>query len=152
MSVTIVMPGPVKDGWLSRRLMEIALQEMDQVISLNHCRLLWREVCWRTTGPEAIYVVDVDARVLKLAAIELEEHHLGRLWDLDVITTDGVGLSRTQLGRPARRCLLCDRPAHECGRSQRHSLAELQRTILEMVDDFDQNRRTRQCGSVTASC
>lgn len=153
LSVTIVAPGPVKDSWLSRRLMEAALREVEWVINLNDWRLLWREVSWRTTGPEALYVVDSDARVLKLAAIALEdEHRLGRIWDLDVIATSGAGLSRTQLGRPARRCLACDRPAHECARSQRHPLAQLQRTIDGMVDDFDRNRRTSQCGRVTAGC
>ena len=45
------------------------------MISLNHWPLLSREVFWRTTGPEAIYVLDVDARVLKSATIELEEEH-----------------------------------------------------------------------------
>ena len=87
-------------------------------------------------------MLDLDAQVLKSATTDLEEHHpLGRLWDLDVITASGTGLSRLQLGRPARRCLLCSRPARECGRSRRHSLPELLGKIRNMVDHVDLHRR-----------
>jgi len=142
-SLTIVMPGPVKDGWLPRRVMEVALEEMDSLIGANNWPLLSREVFWRITGPEAIYVVDLEAQVLKLAAIHLEEHHpIGRLWDLDVITTTGTGLSRTQLWRPARPCLVCDQPARECGRSRRHSLPELMEQIRRVAKNFDLHARS----------
>lgn len=138
-SITIVMPGPVKDGRIPRRSMAIALQELDALVSSSRWSLLWREVQRLKTGPEAIYVLDVDANVLKSRTTELEERHpIGRLWDLDVITAEGVGLSRKQLMMPARRCLVCGRPAHECGRSQRHPLRELQKAIWDMVNEHDQ--------------
>jgi len=137
-SITIVMPGPVKDGGLPRRVMEVALEQMDSLISARNWSLLSRKVFWQFTGPEAIYVVDVEPHVLKSATIALEEHHpIGRLWDLDIITTRGAGLSRFQLWRQARPCLLCDRPARECSRSRRHSLPELMKQIRRMVDHFD---------------
>ena len=136
-SVTVVMPGPVKDGWLPRRVMEVALDELDAMIGANKWSLLSREVLWRNTGPEAIYVIGTDALILKSATIDLEERHpMGRLWDLDVITTAGAALSRSQLSRPARRCLICDRPARECGRSLRHSLPDLLERISKMVDSL----------------
>ena len=65
-SLTIVMPGPVKDGWLPRRVMEVALEEMDSLIGANNWPLLSREVFWRITGPEAIYVVDCRSTSLKV--------------------------------------------------------------------------------------
>jgi len=137
-SVTIVMPGPVKDGWFPRRAMEIFLQELDTLIGLRTWPVLSRLVLWRSTGPEGIYVIDADARVLKSAAMDLEERHpIGRLWDIDVITTDGAPLSRAQMGVPARQCLLCGQPARECGRSRRHSLPELIKQIRTMVNCFD---------------
>jgi len=142
-SVTVVMPGPTKDGRIPRRAMEAALMELDDLIAANKWPLVSREVLWRNTGPEAIYVVNIDAQILKSATIDLEERHpIGRIWDLDVITPSGAGLSRAKLARPARRCLICSRPAHECGRSRRHPLAELLKTIHNLVDDFDLHRRT----------
>jgi holo-ACP synthase len=142
-SITLVTPGPVKDGWLPRHVMKVALEEMDLLIDARNWPLLSREVFWRITGPEAIYVVDVEAQILKSAAIGLEERHpIGRLWDLDVITATGMGLSRTQRSRPARPCLACDRPAHECARSRRHSLPELMKHIRSMVNHFDLHARS----------
>ena len=142
-SVTLVMPGPTKDGRVPRRAMEAALKELDDLIAANNWPLVSREVLWRNTGPEAIYVVDTDGRTLKSATIDLEERHpIGRIWDLDVITTSGSALSRVELARPARRCLICNRPAHECGSSRRHPLAELLRIIHNLVVDFDLHPRT----------
>jgi holo-ACP synthase len=93
-------------------------------------------VFWLPTGAEALYVVNAKAEVLKAALVELESRHaLGRLWDLDVIGSDGL-LSRSQLGIAPRRCLICQQPAHACARSQQHNLAELSAKIEEMVDDF----------------
>jgi len=137
-SMTVVMPGPVKNSWLSRRLLAEALQEVEAASDTRGWRMPSREVLWRKTGPEALYVVDVNAQVLKAAMVELEDDHpLGRLWDLDVIAPQQGGLSRQDLGLPARRCLICERPAHVCGRSRAHSLEELLSTIGKIVHDHD---------------
>jgi len=134
LSITVIMPGPVKDGSLSRSVMELALQEVDRLVSARHWKVLSRDVSWHESGPEALYSLHVDAQVLKALAIGLEEQHpIGRLWDLDVIAPGGVGLSRSGLGKPPRPCLLCNRPAHECGRSRRHSLPELLQAVRQIV-------------------
>lgn len=134
LSITIVMPGPVKDGQLSRSLMELALRDVDRLIKVRNWRVFSRDVLWRESGPEAIYSLDVDPWVLKSSVIDLEERHaIGRLWDLDVIAPGGGGVSRRSVGKPPRTCLLCDRQAHECGRSRRHPLPELLKAIQEIV-------------------
>ena len=140
-SMTVVMPGPVKDSWLSRRVLAEALQEVEAASETRGWRMPSREMLWRKTGPEALYVVDTDARILKAAMVELEDDQpLGRLWDLDVIAPRQGGLSRHDLGLPARRCLICERPAHVCGRSRAHPLEELLNAIGAIVDEHD-NRR-----------
>ena len=55
-SMTLVMPGPVKDGPLPRRVLEVALRELDALASARNWPGLSREVWWQETGPEAIYV------------------------------------------------------------------------------------------------
>ena len=136
LSITIVMPGPVKDGYLSRCAMELALREVDRWIGARRWTVHSREVFWLETGPEAIYSLDVEPQALKSLAMDLEEQlPIGRLWDLDVIAPGGSGLSRRSLGKGPRHCLLCDRPAHECGRSRRHPLPALLREIRQIVKD-----------------
>jgi holo-ACP synthase len=137
-SMTVVMPGSVKDGWLPRHVLAEALREFEAVASARRWSILARQVWWQETGPEALYVMDVEAHLLKSVTLELEDRHtLGRLWDLDVLAPWHGALSRDALRFPPRRCLVCERPARECGRSRRHPLEELWATIQHIVDAYD---------------
>jgi holo-ACP synthase len=139
LSVTLVMPGPVKDGMLPRRIMQAALGAVDACLSRERWPVIERRVEWLPTGPEALYTINAPAEALKLALVELENRHgLGRLWDLDVIGQQGA-VSRGSLGIAPRACLLCDQPAHACARSRRHELAALLACIRKKVDAFDRN-------------
>ena len=139
-SVTVVTPGPVKDGPLPRRVLAQALAEIDAVCGALYWPILLRTVIEQATGPEALFVVGADARLLKARTVELEEKHpLGRLWDLDVIVPGPRTLSRKEFGFGARRCLACDQPAFECGRSRRHPLQELSARIETIVREHDRS-------------
>ena len=43
-----------------------------------------------------------------------------------------AAISRRDLGQSPRKCFICDRPAKECARSRRHSVAEMQDYISEL--------------------
>jgi len=137
-SMTVVTPGPVKDGSRPRRLLAVAMDAVEGLSARAEWRVLARDAYWLETGPEALYAVDADARLLKSATVGLEDRHtLGRLWDLDVIEPELGGLSRQALGWPPRRCLICEQPAHACARSRRHPLDELSKATKEIVDAYD---------------
>ncbi|WP_319531259.1 citrate lyase holo-[acyl-carrier protein] synthase [uncultured Cohaesibacter sp.] len=134
LTLTIVMPGRVKDCPLSRQLADAARAAIDLVIRDNawDARLIWSG--GDATGPETLYLVDTTPENLKRAMVNLEENHpLGRLWDLDVHSEKGEGLSRKQFGLPRRRCLVCGQEAHACARSRAHSLSELLEAMEAMV-------------------
>lgn len=89
--------------------------------------VLHRELCRENTGNTAYYVVDLTARQLKQLTVEIEDTDpIGRLFDMDVIDTDGSKLSREDLGLERRKCLLCDNDATICARSRAHGLEQLQ--------------------------
>lgn len=135
-SVSIVMPGPVKDTRRSRHALALGQQEFHRIAKAENWPILFDETVIQRTGPEALYSVEADDVSLKRRLVELENSHsLGRLWDFDVITARRGGLSRTDLGYPVRACLICERPARECGRSRRHSLDDLQHAVRTLVDD-----------------
>ena len=91
-------------------------------------RILYHSQKREITGCEAYYVVDMPARQLKQLVIELEDiDPIGRLFDMDVLDTDGRKLSRDELGYPRRKCLLCQEDAVVCARSRSHELYQLQR-------------------------
>lgn len=139
-SLTLVMPGPVKDSEMSRYLISEATGEINRLCRQQGWQIAFFERIDQIAGPEALFVVNTEARILKQALIRLEEvHPLGRLWDMDVLTIDGVSISRRDLGLDGRRCLVCDKPGHICTRSQAHTLGELLQVIAEKVAAY-QNR------------
>lgn len=121
---TMNIPGPVK---------------LDRDVSIGFfvgCRLL-RDIFPRErilyakeyrehTGCEGYFVVDMPARELKELTVELEDgESVGRLFDMDVLDTDGRKISRESLGYPRRKCLICDNDAVLCAGRRSHSLTEL---------------------------
>jgi holo-ACP synthase len=137
-SMTVVMPGPVKDGALPRTVLNEALRAMQVLSSTSKWPVLWREFRQHDAGPEALLVISAEPQLLKTATVGLEDQHpLGRLWDLDVIVPGPHILSRSQQGLPPRRCLLCERPATECGRARRHTTQELLDVIQTIAKSHD---------------
>lgn len=120
---TMNIPGPVK---------------LDRDISIGFfvgCRLLrsalggkvlFAEEWRKNTGCEGYFVVDLPAKEAKRLAVDLEDANtVGRLFDMDVIDTDGSKISREALGYPRRKCLLCEKDAVVCAGRRAHPLAEL---------------------------
>lgn len=79
----------------------------------------------------------------KLCAVDVEE---GAPWrrvlDIDVITDSGP-LSRSDIGLPPRRCLICDAPAKLCARSGSHSLGELREAFFSLSNLFNSDTSMR---------
>lgn len=100
------------------------------------------------TGPEAIFCVKAEAEELKRRLCALEDGApLGRLLDIDVIGPDGEKRSRTELGLPARRCLLCGQAAPVCARSRAHSVQQLRaRTEAIIAAHFEDAFARRVAG------
>jgi holo-ACP synthase len=125
-SLTMVVPGAVKDSVLSRELFCLAWQALE-TLSQQHG---WGWLAWRClpqdTGCEGLIALDFPAQAIKQATLALEDNHpLGRLWDIDVLDAGGTILSRRDFGLPARRCLICQQPASLCSREQKHGTAQL---------------------------
>ena len=85
-------------------------------------------------GPFAIMHLELPPAEAKGRCVALEESApWGRLVDVDIYDRQGAPLSRTLLGLPPRLCLLCDRPAVECIRLQRHPLELVVRKAHELL-------------------
>jgi len=135
-SVTIVMPGPVKNNRWARRALQEAMVSFDRLRERKKWPVLAHEHQWLPSGPEALYAVNANAVTLKTSTIELEDSRpIGRLWDFDIIDLGMSATSRKALGLPPRRCLVCRRSARECGRARRHSLDLLLATIGTIMDE-----------------
>ncbi len=90
------------------------------------------------TGYMLLLLAALQPVPLKKLLCQLEDNHpLGRLFDIDVIAETGK-VGREALSMPERTCLLCDRPAFECGRSRRHTVEALQRQTLRIMENYFQ--------------
>jgi len=126
-SFTPIAPGAVKNNALTRAAFARGAAAIAAELCAHNWPLIEKQEWLLPTGAEAFFAVNAPAAALKQAMTALEDDTpIGRLWDIDVLDTSGKILSRADFGLSPRRCLICERPAAECGRKQSHSIAELQ--------------------------
>jgi holo-ACP synthase/holo-ACP synthase/triphosphoribosyl-dephospho-CoA synthase len=132
--LTLNIPGPVKVLPGLPAAYETGCRRILEALASHGITVIHQEEILEKTGYESFFCVKEDPDKVKLLMIALEDQdRLGRLFDIDVLRTDGSKLSREDLGQPGRRCLLCEKPAQVCGRSRSHSVAELVREITSIL-------------------
>jgi len=131
--LTMNIAGPVKTTPAIERAFSWGMEQIRAVLAGS--RLLFEADIHEKTGPEAVFVFDGDAREVKRRLCLLEDGcQMGRLLDIDVIKQDGEKIARTQIGLPARKCLLCGQDAPVCARSRTHTVKELFARTHEIID------------------
>lgn len=124
------IPGPIKTTPLIRKGFEAGKDALLHALSAANMEVLESRVFHDITGDEMLLCVDAPAEKIKDLTQQIEESHpYGRLFDMDVIGTDGMKLSRPSY----RKCLICDCQAQECARTRRHSISEMQDKIEEIL-------------------
>ncbi|MFV0361794.1 MAG: citrate lyase holo-[acyl-carrier protein] synthase [Suipraeoptans sp.] len=85
----------------------------------------------------AIYSISgTTAQKLKRDMVNIEETHpLGRLFDIDVLD-QGIGISRIEIGKSPRKCLICNDDAKICSRSGTHKIDALTTKVEMMIKDY----------------
>lgn len=132
---TLNIPGPVKILPGIPSAYYDGCQRIEAVLNRDLVLILHLETVKEKTGYEAYYCVDASPEFVKERMIALEDSDsLGRLFDIDVLRTDGTKVSREELGFPPRSCLLCGEPAHACSRSRTHSVEELVAHIQKILN------------------
>ena len=127
------VPGPVKTNTDILMAFTSGKEYLLDELSVLPARVLNHMEIHKKTGDEFILSVDYPARKIKELTTRIEETHpLGRLFDMDVIDTNGQKLSRNT----CRKCIICGRQAQECARSRRHSIAEMQQSIQNDMTSF----------------
>lgn len=129
------IPGPVKVSEEYRHVFEEGRMEIKREIAKQGFEIMEEESMDLFTGYEYYMSVKTDAAELKKIMAELEEKsYFGRLFDIDIIDEDGTKISRTDVGMPPRKCLICSREAHICSRSRAHSVEDMLRHIHRMIE------------------
>lgn len=127
------IPGPVKTTPEIRRLFHDGKMEILNALSTDSCPILEEWEIHEKTGDEYILCVAEPPVTLKKIMSGIEESHpLGRLFDIDVIDTNGEKLSRPVY----RKCLICNKQAQDCARSRAHTVEEMQNRIEQLLEQY----------------
>lgn len=134
LSFTMNMAGPVKRSALA----DFAFREgLAALRGRLGTALLHEEITDAPAGLEAVLACTLPAPALKELAVGLETAQpVGRLYDLDVIGTDGGKLSR----ETGRTCLVCGGPVGPCARSRAHGLPAIQAATSALLEGFAADR------------
>ena len=128
-SFTMNIAGPVKSSPLIELAFDAGLEALYDALGQPAAA----EIIRPATGCEALLVYDRPAAELKAACLTLETAApVGRLYDLDVLDTDGGKLSRPE----PRTCLICGGPVTVCSRSRAHGLGDIGGRTTEILADF----------------
>lgn len=131
---TVVMPGQVKRNHLSAVIAEAGMKVLHERFKQQISQCVERDL---DTGFEGYLLVAVPPLEAKHVLCDIEDNHpLGRLFDMDVIDSMGVPISRADAHQAARKCLICDNEARVCMRNNTHTQRELQEHIHHIVEQY----------------
>ena len=136
---TMNIAGPVKTTPLIERGFYAGMALLDGCLPKE--ALLFRESCVLPTGCEGYFVTSMSAGELKQLCAHIEESHpLGRLFDMDVMDTDGTKLER----QTGRRCMVCGAPGRFCAASRAHPVEQLQAFTQSLLTQYFCDRDQEQ--------
>ncbi len=131
-SFTMNIAGPVKTSPLIERAFETGLSELAK--HLPDEKILFCHKTMEITGYEAMLSVDIEAVTLKKICTDIEDAApLGRLFDMDVLDSDGHKLDRDIVKGGPRNCLVCGAPGRGCAARRLHSVSELQAVTHSII-------------------
>lgn len=131
-SFTLNIPGAIKVFEESVELFNVGVYLLESKLKNRGYSRLYCHTDIEDTGYVYYAIVDTDqAQAIKEICISLEENHeIGRVFDMDVISMTGLSMSRTELGYGKRKCLLCDEEGHACARNKSHTIGSLIDAII----------------------
>lgn len=127
-------PGENKNNFFSLSILKEIRKE---ILSIFNRDIIEENSFKSLEGDTFIFSIDLKADFIKKIAMEIEDSHiLGRCVDIDVFDSNYIGISRVDLGKEKRKCLICNEMAFICARLQNHSLEALKNSIEEKYNTF----------------
>ena len=143
-SFTMNIAGPVKTDDYSRCAFLMGKDRLLAAVKSMGFPVAAFEDNSSAAGFEMLLAVDAPAAELKKICMLLEDAEpVGRLFDMDVIGTDGEKLSRSE----ERRCLVCGKTGRECASRRIHPVAELQQITRRIIRDYFREADGREIAS-----
>lgn len=128
---TMNIAGPIKNTPLIQRGFHSGMDLLDRMLPKECIREHLVDIS--DTGNTAMYAVDMDEIALKQICTDIEDHTpLGRLFDMDVLTANGIKLER----KTQRGCIVCGAPGRGCAARRIHSVSQLQEVTYHILHRY----------------
>ncbi len=128
---TMNIAGPIKVTPLIERGFSFGLSRLLDLLPADSIR--FQETETKPTGCQAMLCVDLEAVALKKICVSIEEESsLGRLFDMDVLDTNGLKLER----QTQRSCIVCGASGRECAAGRLHTVPELQAATHRILYEY----------------
>ena len=112
------------------------VEKIKNLLKENKIKILFEDYKNLITGMEYLAVLDVDGREIKKLMMEVEEESMGgRLLDIDIYDKDFSQISRSSLGLPERKCIICGDIARTCIKEERHDIKEIEDRVREIIKE-----------------
>lgn len=128
------IPGPHKVGEDFKWAFDIGVERIKAKLENQGITISKSKTEEAVTGYIFYASTHGDAIEIKKAMCEIEEaDRMGRIFDIDVLRTDGSKVSREEFGMGPRKCLMCELEAHLCARNRTHTIEEMVEEIHEII-------------------
>lgn len=128
------IPGQKKHFPLGKMVFQEGLARFFALMNTYKVPVFKFEVSSHTGGFRALFCLEGSEFQIKQYLIRLEEQdQLARLFDFDVFSSANALISRSDLGRIPRPCLICDESAVVCRRESYHSPHEIFREVEKIM-------------------
>lgn len=96
------------------------------------------EGCMRNDdGPAFFISTKTNAKEMKRICVEAEELIPGgRILDIDIMNSDGIPISRSDINLPPRKCFVCENPAMACVSRKLHSEEEIYFCVKQLKEQI----------------
>lgn len=141
--------GPIKNSDLIQESFSDGLEHIFSHLKMCGISVLFHDENYEFTGNEAFIVVSGQEKEIKEMMVDIEENHpLGRLFDIDVLNSNGKKIDRQEVGRKVRKCLLCGKEVSQCASRRFHSVEELPKMTINMMQKYFFSKFTEEIAGI----
>ncbi len=131
-TLKINYPGAYKSNAINNAIIKVIA---DDILLYYKQETVYNEAYSSLEGAICHFIMEMPYVQTKREMIEIEEGHtLGRCVDIDVYSSAAQSISRTELGIKPRKCFICQNDAHNCSRSQAHSIEQIAQYFDEVYN------------------
>ncbi len=131
-STTICLPHLARTAEDFKQFLHYSCEELSAYLNGHGCKIIHAEKIDGEDGACVFLCTDEDAIKVKKLTCDFEQKSaVFRILDIDIMTSNGTAISRSDINLPPRKCFICDEYAAVCVAGRRHDSEEVFKKVNE---------------------